>query len=76
MGPDNEAVMRDLQTNINVPFALVLDKSNDELDLIAKTIMRKDNFTTLIEYLQLKIRLLELAHVMRCHVAPSEKKLM
>ena len=46
MGPDNEAVMRDLQTNINVPFALVLDKSNDELDLIAKTIMRKDNFTT------------------------------
>jgi hypothetical protein len=46
MGPDSEAVMRDLQTNINVPFALVLDKSNDELDLIAKTIMRKDNFTT------------------------------
>ena len=46
MGPDNEAVMRDLQTNINVPFALVLDKSNDELDLIAKTVMRKDNFTT------------------------------
>ena len=46
MGPDNEAVMRDLQTNINVPFALVLDKSNDELDLIAKTVMRKDNFAT------------------------------
>ena len=46
MGPDSEAVMRDLQTNINVPFALVLDKSNDELDLIAKTVMRKDNFTT------------------------------
>jgi hypothetical protein len=46
MGPDSEAVMRDLQTNINVPFALVLDKSNDELDLIAKTIMRKDNFST------------------------------
>ena len=33
MGPDNEAVMRDLQTDINVPFALVLgyDKDNDEL---------------------------------------------
>ena len=46
MGPDNEAVMRDLQTNINMPFALVWDKDNDELDLIAKTIMRKDNFTT------------------------------
>ena len=26
MGPDSEAVMRDLQTNINVPFALVYDK--------------------------------------------------
>jgi len=46
MGPDSEAVMRDLQTDINVPFALVLDKDNDELDLIAKTIMRKDNFST------------------------------
>ena len=46
MGPDSEAVMRDLQTNINMPFALVWDKDNDELDLIAKTIMRKDNFTT------------------------------
>ena len=46
MGPDSEAVMRDLQTNINVPFALVLDKNNDELDLIAKTIMRKKDFNT------------------------------
>lgn len=46
MGPDSEAVMRDLQTDINVPFALVLDKDNDELDLIAKTIMRKKDFTT------------------------------
>lgn len=46
MGPDSEAVMRDLQTNINVPFALVLDKDNDELDLIAKTVMRKQDFDT------------------------------
>jgi hypothetical protein len=46
MGPDSEAVMRDLQTNINMPFALVWDNNNNELDLIAKTIMRKDNFTT------------------------------
>ena len=46
MGPDSEAVMRDLQTDINVPFALVLDKDNDELDLIAKTVMRKKNFDT------------------------------
>ncbi len=46
MGPDSEAVMRDLQTDINVPFALVLDKENDELDLIAKTVMRKKDFNT------------------------------
>ena len=46
MGPDSEAVMRDLQTDINVPFALVLDRDNDELDLIAKTVMRKKDFTT------------------------------
>ncbi len=46
MGPDSEAVMRDLQTNINVPFALVFDKANDELDLIAKTVMRKKDFDT------------------------------
>jgi len=46
MGPDSEAVMRDLQTDINVPFALVFDKDNNELDLIAKTIMRKKDFDT------------------------------
>ena len=46
MGPDSEAVMRDVQTDINVPFALVLDKDNNELDLIAKTIMRKKDFST------------------------------
>ena len=46
MGPDSEAVMRDLQTDINIPFALVFDKDNNELDLIAKTVMRKKDFTT------------------------------
>lgn len=46
MGPDSEAVMRDLQTDINVPFALVFDKNNNELDLIAKTVMRKKDFDT------------------------------
>ena len=46
MGPDSEAVMRDLQTDINVPFALTYDKDNNELDLIAKTVMRKKDFNT------------------------------
>ena len=46
MGPDQEAVMKDLQTNINLPFALRWDSNNDELDLIAKTVMRKKDFKT------------------------------
>jgi hypothetical protein len=46
MGPDAEAVMKDLATDINVPFALRWDNKNKELDLIAKTVMRKPNFKT------------------------------
>ena len=46
MGPDQEAVMKDLQTDINLPFALRWDEQNQELDLIAKTIMRKKGFRT------------------------------
>ena len=39
LGPDAEAVINDMQTDINMPFALKLD--GQELDLIAKTVMRK-----------------------------------
>ena len=46
LGPDEEAVMKDLQTDLNLPFALRWDDKNDELDLIAKTVMRKKNFKT------------------------------
>ena len=46
LGPDAEAVMKDLQTDINMPFALRWDSKNQELDLIAKTVMRKQNFRT------------------------------
>lgn len=46
MGPDAEAVMKDMRTDVNVPFALVWDKNNKELDLIAKTVMRKADFKT------------------------------
>ena len=46
MGPDQEAVMKDLQTDINLPFALRWDSKNNELDLIAKTVMRKADFKT------------------------------
>ena len=46
MGPDQEAVMKDLQTDINMPFALKWDSKNNELDLVAKTVMRKKDFKT------------------------------
>ncbi len=44
LGPDAEAVLNDMQTDINMPFALKWD--GKELDLIAKTVMRKPNFAT------------------------------
>ncbi len=46
MGPDSQAVMKDLQTDINLPFVLKWDDKNMELDLIAKTVMRKADFKT------------------------------
>ena len=46
MGPDSQAVMKDLQTDINLPFVLKWDEENKELDLIAKTVMRKADFKT------------------------------
>ena len=46
LGPDAEAVMRDMRTDVNVPFALNWDPKNQELDLVAKTIMRKRDFRT------------------------------
>ena len=46
MGPNSQAVMKDLQTDINLPFVLKWDDDNQELDLIAKTVMRKADFKT------------------------------
>lgn len=46
LGPDAEGVMKDMRSDINVPFALTWDSANQELDLVAKTIMRKKNFRT------------------------------
>lgn len=43
---DAEAVMRDMNTDINVPFVLELDQRNKTVDLIAKTVMRKRDFKT------------------------------
>jgi hypothetical protein len=46
MGPDAQAVIKDMQTDINLPFVLNWDDRNQELDLVAKTVMRKKNFST------------------------------
>jgi len=39
-----EAVLKDMETDINLPFILKYDRQNNELDLIPKTIMRKPDF--------------------------------
>lgn len=44
LGPDAQAVMKDLESDINIPFAL--EWNGKELELIAKTVMRKKNFKT------------------------------
>ena len=44
LGPDAEAVINDMKTNINMPF--VLNLKGGELELIAKTVMRKKDFKT------------------------------
>ena len=44
LGPDAEAVMKDMRTDVNIPFTLQWD--GKELDLVAKTIMRKPHFST------------------------------
>jgi len=44
MGPNAQAVMKDLESDINIPF--VLNWNGEELELRAKTVMRKKNFKT------------------------------
>jgi len=46
LGPDAEAVIVDMDSNINVPFVLKYNSSTKKLELISKTVMRKQNFQT------------------------------
>jgi len=46
LGPDAEAVIADMISNVNMPFVLKWDRDKEELDLVAKTVMRKKNFMT------------------------------
>ena len=45
MNPDAEAVITDMETDVNMPFVINLDKGG-LLDLVAKTVMRKKDFKT------------------------------
>jgi len=41
-----QALLKDIQTNINIPFVINWDEKNKELALVAKTVMRKKDFKT------------------------------
>jgi hypothetical protein len=42
----SEAVVKDIQSDLNIPIAVEYDSKNDEFDVVMKTIMRKKNFRT------------------------------
>lgn len=42
----SQGVMKDLESDINIPFVINVDKKTGELELVAKTIMRKKAFRT------------------------------
>ena len=45
-GDKFEAVLQDMQSDINIPFVLKLNRRTGDLELVAKTIMRTSNFLT------------------------------
>jgi hypothetical protein len=45
MNPDAEAVIHDMETDVNMPFVLNVEKGG-MIDLVAKTVMRKKDFKT------------------------------
>jgi len=46
MGDNAEAVINDVNSKINSPFVLNYNRRKGMVELIAKTVMRKDNFKT------------------------------
>lgn len=46
MDLSHQAVLRDINSNINIPFVLEWDKKKKKLELVAKSVMRKKNFMT------------------------------
>ena len=54
MGPDAEAVLKDIQKDLNIPFAVTYDRRKDEFDVVMKTIMRKKNFRSPDKFINYK----------------------
>jgi len=71
LGPDAEAVMKDMRTDVNVPFALQWD--GKELDLVAKTIMRKPNFATPNPEFAVEHGLVPMYHTMKAYKMSKAK---
>ena len=44
--PDSEAVIKDLQSDLNLPVVIKYDKNKEEFEVVNKTIMRKKDFKT------------------------------
>jgi hypothetical protein len=44
--PDAQVVLKDLQSDLNIPVVIDYDSEKDEFEVRAKTIMRKKNFST------------------------------
>jgi hypothetical protein len=44
--PDDEAVIKDLSSDLNLPVVIRYNKAKDEFEVTNKTIMRKKNFAT------------------------------
>ena len=44
--PDSQAVIKDMQNDLNLPVVIKYDRNKDEFEVINKTIMRKKNFGT------------------------------
>ena len=44
--PDSQAVIKDMQNDLNLPVVINYNKDKDEFEVINKTIMRKKNFGT------------------------------
>lgn len=41
---DSEAIIKDIQSDLNLPVVITYDSKNNEFEVINKTIMRKKNF--------------------------------